>query len=66
VSSGSKKAQRPVRRTAWESFDDVPVLPATAVLPTAVSAFADDVLNEIDMLLHEQDALFGFWQAPGE
>ena len=66
MSRSGKRVQRARGRSAWESHDEVPALTVTEALPAAISALGDDVLAEIDMLLHEQDVLIGFWQAPGE
>jgi hypothetical protein len=47
-------------------FEAAPTLALAVASPTVSCAFGDDLLAEIDGLLHDHDVLIGFWQAGGE
>ena len=66
MDSWGKKRDTRYTGPTWEPLDAVPSIAPTGLLPTASVAFGVDLLEEIDSLLHNQDLLIGFWQAPGE
>lgn len=53
-------------RPGSEPFEAAPTLAPAVASPTVSCAFGDDLLAEIDGLLHDHDVLIGFWQAGGE
>lgn len=53
-------------RSGWQPVETAPTLAPAVATPTMSCAFGDDLLAEIDSLLHDHDVLIGFWQAGGE
>ena len=53
-------------RSEREPLDAAPSLALAVATPTMSCVLGDDLLAEIDSLLHDHDVLIGFWQAGGE